>query len=257
MQNIKVITVASGKGGTGKTTTTVNLGIALSEIGRKTIILDADIAMANLALLLGMEEVEVTLHDVLAGEKDIKEAMYQGPKGVTIVPCGISLAGFQKSHPEKLQEVLMGLLEEAEFLLIDAPAGLGKDGIIPMAIADEILLVLNPEVSSVSDGLKIKLMAETIETAIRGIVLNRVRENGGKVTKEKVEKVFDLDVVAQIPEDPSVITSVEERSPVVISNPNSTAAIAYKKLAADLVGEKFEYKREGIVQRFISSIFGR
>jgi len=66
MQNIKVITVASGKGGTGKTTTTANLGIALAALNRQTIILDADIAMANLALLLGMEKIDVTLHEVLA-----------------------------------------------------------------------------------------------------------------------------------------------------------------------------------------------
>ncbi|MEA1993860.1 MAG: cell division ATPase MinD [Euryarchaeota archaeon] len=257
MENIRVITVASGKGGTGKTTTTANLGIALAELNRKTIILDADIAMANLALILGMKDVDVTLHDVLSGEKDIKEAMYKGANDVTIVPCGISLAGFQKSHPEKLQEALMKLFEEAEFLLIDAPAGLGKDGIIPMAIADEILLVLNPEISSVSDGLKIKLMAETIETSIRGIILNRVREEGDGIDKSKIEKIFGTTVVAEIPEDTSVRDSVAKRKPVIIANPNAEAAIAYKKLAADLVGEKFEYKEEGIVKRFISSIFGR
>jgi septum site-determining protein MinD len=257
MQNIKVITIASGKGGTGKTTTTANLGIALAEHNRKTIILDADIAMANLALLLGMEKVEVTLHDVLAGEKDIKDAIYDGPKGIMIVPCGISLAGFQKSHPERLQEALMDLLEEGEFLLIDAPAGLGKDGIIPMAIADEIILVLNPEPSSISDGLKIKLMADTIETPMRGIILNRVRGREGEIKKEKVEKIFDLDVLAAVPEDTSVIDSIAARKPVILTNSTSSAAIAYKKLAADLIGEKFEYKEEGIVKRFISSIFGR
>ncbi|MCD6466962.1 MAG: cell division ATPase MinD [Methanomicrobia archaeon] len=257
MQNIKVITVASGKGGTGKTTTTANLGIALAALNRQTIILDADIAMANLALLLGMEKIDVTLHEVLAGEKDIKDAIYHGPKGVMVVPCGISLAGFQKSHPEKLQEVLMDLLGEAEFLFIDAPAGLGKDSIIPMAIADEILLVLNPEVSSVSDGLKIKIMADTIETSVRGIILNRVRRMEGEIGRDKVEKIFNLKVLAEIPEDTSVIDSVAKRRPVILTKPNSSAAMAYRKLAADLVGEKFEFKKENIVKRFISSIFGR
>jgi len=257
MQNVKVITVASGKGGTGKTTTTANLGIALAELNKQTIILDADIAMANLALLLGMEKIDVTLHEVLSGEKNIKEAIYEGPKGVMVVPCGISLAGFQRSHPERLQEVLMDLLDEAEFLLIDAPAGLGKDSIIPMAIADEILLVLNPEVSSVSDGLKIKIMADTIETNVRGIILNRVRKRKGEIDRDKIEKIFNLKVLAEIPEDTSVIDSVAKRRPVLLTKPNSSAAIAYKRLAADLVGQKFEYKKETVVKRFISSIFGR
>jgi len=100
-------------------------------------------------------------------------------------------------------------------------------------------------------------MADTIETSVRGIILNRVRRMEGEIGRDKVEKIFNLKVLAEIPEDTSVIDSVAKRRPVILTKPNSSAAMAYRKLAADLVGEKFEFKKENIVKRFISSIFGR
>ncbi|MDP3105741.1 MAG: P-loop NTPase [Candidatus Methanoperedens sp.] len=75
----RVYTIASGKGGTGKTTATLNIGTALAMLGKKTVILDADIGMANLGLLLGLERCKITLHEVLAGTALIKDAVYDGP----------------------------------------------------------------------------------------------------------------------------------------------------------------------------------
>lgn len=82
----RVIVVASGKGGVGKTTITANLGVALSTYGEETLVLDADVAMANLELILGMEGKSVTLHDVLSGDASIEDAIYEGPGGVKVVP---------------------------------------------------------------------------------------------------------------------------------------------------------------------------
>ena len=114
----KVYTIASGKGGTGKTTTTVNLGTSLSLLGKRTIIIDADIGMANMGLLLGLERSPVTLHEVLSGTANIHDAIYEGPGGMKVAPCGISLQGFQNSDPEKLQEVMATLIENMDFMLI-------------------------------------------------------------------------------------------------------------------------------------------
>lgn len=125
----RVVCMASGKGGTGKTTVTANLGTALAELGAETYILDADIAMANLGLILRMEDAPVTLHDVLAGEADIEEAIYEGPHGVKVIPAGISLEGIRKANPDRLRDVVEHIIDRADFLLIDAPAGLGRDAI--------------------------------------------------------------------------------------------------------------------------------
>jgi len=96
---VRTITVASGKGGTGKTTLTANLGIALAQHGYDVTIVDADITMANLELILGMEGLPVTLQNVLAGEARIEEAIYSGPGGVKVVPAGVSLEGLRKGEP--------------------------------------------------------------------------------------------------------------------------------------------------------------
>src|SRR5690606_6478266 len=123
----RVISVASGKGGVGKTTITANLGVALATYGEEVIVLDADVAMANLELILGMEGKSITLQDVLSGEATIDEAIYEGPGGVKIVPAGISLEGLRKVKLDRLEEALEVLIEDADILLIDAPAGLEKD----------------------------------------------------------------------------------------------------------------------------------
>ena len=107
---VRVFTIASGKGGTGKTTVTVNLGTSLAQFGKNTIIMDADIGMANMGLALGLEDVPITLHEVLAGKANVHEAIYDGPADVNVVPSGISLQGFQQANPERLKDVLKELV---------------------------------------------------------------------------------------------------------------------------------------------------
>ncbi|MFQ6088886.1 MAG: cell division ATPase MinD [Candidatus Methanofastidiosia archaeon] len=260
MTNPRVITIASGKGGTGKTTAVANLGTSLAALGRKTIILDADIAMANLGLILGMERSKVTLHEVLSGEAKIADAMYRGPSGVIVVPCGVSLSGFQKSNPEKLQDAMIELLKGTEFLLIDAPAGLSRDGVIPLAVADEVVLVVNPEISSMADALKTKIMTEMVGSRVSGAILNRANFEKTDLSRREIERILGITIISVVPEDPEVRRCAAFKVPFVIKSPESPAAIAFKRLAAELAGEKFiepELRREeGVVSRFVRSIFG-
>lgn len=93
------IVFASGKGGTGKTTTVANLGVALAQFGKEVILLDADLTMANLSLVLGMEDIPVTLHDVLAREADLKDAIYEGPAGVKVIPVGSAWRRSRRPSP--------------------------------------------------------------------------------------------------------------------------------------------------------------
>jgi cell division ATPase MinD len=173
----RAYTITSGKGGVGKTTLTVNLGISLSLLERETYILDADIGMANMALILGMDEVPVTLHEVLAGKADIEDAIYEGPAGVKVVPSGISLQGFQQADPDKLRDVMHKLVDRCEFLLIDAPSGISKEGVVPLSVADQVILVVNPELASMADALKTKILCEVMGGNVYGAILNRAARN--------------------------------------------------------------------------------
>ncbi|NJD78323.1 MAG: septum site-determining protein MinD [Candidatus Methanoperedens sp.] len=256
-----VYTIASGKGGTGKTTTTLNLGTALAMLGKKTIVLDADIGMANLGLLLGLEKSKITLHEVLSGSANINEAVYEGPAGLKVVPSGLSLRGFQNSKPDKLKEVMGALIEGMDYVLIDAPAGISKDGVIPLAVADKVILVVNPELASMADALKTKALTEMLGRYIEGVVLNRAELEKTEINRNKVSELLGAKVLEMVPEDANVRRSAAFKVPIVIRAPKSPASIAFKRLAASIAGEKFtetseKEDKESFVDRLARSIFG-
>ncbi|NOZ58999.1 MAG: P-loop NTPase [Euryarchaeota archaeon] len=232
------ITVAAGKGGTGKTTISANLGIALARMGRRVTILDADISMANLELLMGMEGREHTLQDVLAGDCKLEDALYIGPGGVRVVPAGISLTKLRRAEPERLVEVMEKLVADTELLIIDAPAGLGREAYIALSMAQKLLLVVNPEIASLSDALKTKMVAERSGTEVLGAVVNRATGNGFDLTAGHIEKVLATRVIAVIPEDPEVKRASLIGVPLMVSSPTSRAAAAINRLAARLLGEE-------------------
>jgi septum site-determining protein MinD len=256
---VRVYTLASGKGGTGKTTVTVNLGTSLAQLGKETFIMDADIGMANLGLLIGLENVPITLHEVLAGKADIKDAIYAGPGGVKVVPSGISLQGFQEADPEKLKDVLKDLIDRCDYLLIDAPAGISRDGVIPLAIADEVILIVNPELSSIVDALKTKILTEVVGGHVLGAILNRAGIENTEAVIQKMEKVLGVKIIGTIPEDPNIRKAASFKTPIVIKYPDSGASVAFGKIAARMAGlpfkESVEASKEGFIDRFAKILF--
>lgn len=151
------ISIASGKGGTGKTTLTANLGIALSSLGRDVSILDGDLAMANLGIIMGMHKCEVSFLDVLTGNADIKDVIYEN-HGIKVVPTGFRFEDvhdvLSKVKRERVEEIIGELLQQTEFLLIDAPAGIADATIISIAAAREMLPVCIPTYPSLVDCYK-------------------------------------------------------------------------------------------------------
>ncbi|MBN2734019.1 MAG: cell division ATPase MinD [Methanomicrobiaceae archaeon] len=233
-------TIASGKGGTGKTTLSVNLGTMLAQYGKETYIMDADMGMANMGIILGLENVPVTLHEVLAGKAPVSEAIYEGPCGVKVVPSGISLQGFQNADPEHLRDVMKEIVNQCDILIIDAPAGISRDGVIPLAIADEVILVVNPELSSMVDALKTKILTELIGGHVKGAILNRATLEKTDVSVHKIEEVLGVKVIGLIPEDPNVRRATAYKTPIVVKYPDSPASVEIKRIAADIAGVEFK-----------------
>jgi septum site-determining protein MinD len=258
---IKVYTIASGKGGTGKTTVTANLGAMLARYGRKTCILDADMGMANLGLILGLENMQVTLHEVMNGTAQIKDAIYDGPFGVKVIPSGLSLQGFQNANPDRLKDVMKDLVDSFDILLMDAPAGISKDGVIPLAAADEVILVVNPEISSIVDAMKTRALTEMVGGHARGAIINRVTMTGGEFNRTQMEKMLGTKILGVIPEDANVRRASASRTPVVVKFPSSDASKAFMRIGADLAGVKYKEgethngSKEGFVDRLARAIF--
>lgn len=257
---IRAYTLASGKGGTGKTTVTVNLGTSLAQLGKETYILDADIGMANIGLILGLEGVPITLHEVLAGKATIDDAIYEGPSGVKVVPSGISLQGFQQANPERMRDVMKSLVSRCEFLLIDAPAGISKDGVVALAIADEVILVVNPELSSMADALKTKILTEMVGGKVFGAILNRAGMENTELRRHSVEDVLGVRVIDMIPEDSNVRRAAAYKTPVVLKYPTSESSRAFRRIAAELAGYEYtdesDKVKEGFIERLARTLFG-
>lgn len=249
---VEVFAVASGKGGTGKTTTTLALGMALSEEYDVTVV-DADTGMANVLFHAGLEDVETTLHDVLAGEAPVEHAVYDR-FGMDVVPCGTSLAGFQAADPDRLRDVVATLATGTDIILLDSPAALGsRSAVLPIVLADRIVVVLQPTVPSLSDGLKVQEYATTYGTGVAGILFNRVTDDASIDTiAEKAQRYFEGETLAIVPESDRVREARRNGVPLLEHADSSQAATAYRDAASSLSIQ--DGRSDAVADRFRSAV---
>ncbi|MFB6114631.1 MAG: P-loop NTPase [Halodesulfurarchaeum sp.] len=233
---VEVIAVASGKGGTGKTTATLALGMALSERHDVTVV-DADTGMANLIFHAGLEDVPVTLHDLLVADPtiDVSEAVYHR-FGMDIVPCGTSLSAFSDAEPERLKGVIADLATETDVLLLDSPATLGsRSAVLPVVLADRVVLVVQPTIPAITDGLKVQEYARTYGTGVAGVLFNKVHESAA------VERIVDRagqylagPILGTVPADDAAREARRAGTPLLAHAPASDVGTAFREAASSL-----------------------
>jgi septum site-determining protein MinD len=245
----RFIAVASGKGGVGKTTTSINLGVALKNIGKDCIVLDGNLTTPDIALHLGVPRLPVTLHDVLEGKKSILDATYLHASGLKVIPADISFKALKKINLKKLKSVFNGLKGTSEIVIIDCGAGLSKDVISVMRFADEVLVVTNPELVAVINALKTIKVAEENNVTVLGVVLNKVGIND-EMSIKNVETLVDKPVIATIPETEDTKRALKAKHPLVYCYPRSNAAKSFERLALGLIGK--EYESNNIIEERIS-----
>ena len=158
----RIVVCASGKGGVGKTTLVANLGLALAKLGKDVTVVDANLTTPNLGLHLGVPLYPTTLHDVVKGRAHIRDAIYEHESGLKIIPAGISIKDLKGADPKEIPNAFLGLLGTSDIVLVDASAGLGREALSALEAADELLLITNPDISSVTDALKTAKLAEQL-----------------------------------------------------------------------------------------------
>ena len=253
---VEAFAVASGKGGTGKTTTTVALGMALAEEYDVTIV-DADTGMANLLFHTGLTEADATLHDLLVddatGTTDVSDAVYER-FGMRVVPCGTSLDAFERADPDRLREVVADLAADTDVLLLDSPAALGsKSAVLPVVLADRVVVVLQPTIPALSDGLKVQEYAHSYGTDTAGILFNKVHDDEDVAgIAEKSERYFDGPTLATVPDDSAARSARQAGEPLLAHAPDSDAAVAYREAAATL--DVREGESDDVADRFRSAV---
>ncbi|MEF8807663.1 nucleotide-binding protein [Natronomonas sp.] len=244
---VEAFAVASGKGGTGKTTSTLALGMALAEEYDVTVV-DADTGMANLLFHTGLAEADTTLHDVLVeGGAPVEEATYER-FGMRVVPCGTSLAAFEAADPERLRDVVAELAADTDILLLDSPATLSsKSAVLPIVLADRVVVVLQPTIPAISDGLKVQEYALSYGSEIAGTLFNKVKGDIDDAA-QKADRYFEGPLLARIPESDAVREARAAGQPLLAYDPAAPAAAAYREAAdaldvrdgdSDAVAERF------------------
>lgn len=241
----KVITITSGKGGVGKTNITVNLAIALSDMGKRVTILDADFGLPNIDVMLGIMP-KYTLVDVINDNKNIFEVLSEGPKNIRFVSGGSGVEELVKLDKAQLDKFLsnIALLDRiSDVILIDTGAGLSDNVMSFVMAADEVLLVTTPEPTSITDAYAlIKMISNRDKDKKVRVVVNRAESpSEAKDILTKLSVVTDkflelkLDTLGYIPQDEMVIKAVKMQQPFSLSYPKCHASKQIKEISSKIL----------------------
>jgi septum site-determining protein MinD len=228
-----VVTITSGKGGVGKTTTAVNLAVALRQRGHPVVVLDADLGMPNTAGFFDLDARE-SVHDVLAGEADVEAAVVELAEGLAVLAGDQSLEGFANAEPRELEGVVAALAERYRYVLVDTGGGLTYEGLLPMELGDETVLVSSPDPAAIGDTTKSRELAERLGVPVRGVV---VTHTTGDTDPEAVAGEIGVDLLGVVPLEPAVHDSTAAGVPVAAYAPDSDAAAAYDRVAAAMADD--------------------
>lgn len=248
----KIIVITSGKGGVGKTTTAINLGAAMNHFQKDVLVIDGNLTTPNVGIHLNSPEVPVTLNHVLSGKADAFEAVYEHKSGLRIMPASLSIKELKNIRPEKAKDFKADFSKIADYIIVDSAAGLGHEAVSLFNLADELIIVTNPEMPAVTDALKTIKIAEQMKKPILGIIVTRVRKNKMEMQPESVKEMLEAPILGMIPEDDSIREALHFKDAVVHTHPKSEAARAYKEIAAKLLEIEYDSNkdRENIFKRF-------
>ena len=233
----RIITIASAKGGVGKTTLCANLAAGLSQFNKSVIAVDGNLTTSNLGIHLGISMYPVTLQDVIKGRANIRAAMYTHPAGFRIVPADISIKKIMSPKAKDLMNTFYKLTGKVDYILIDSAAGLGREAKSAIEAADEVITITNPEMPAMTDALKLVHVADKYGTRNLGVVVNRVKKERHEVPVNDVVDFLGLPLLGRVEDDPEVRKAIHHKEPVVLRNPGSRAARQFKTIAAKVAGE--------------------
>ena len=231
----KILTIVSGKGGVGKSTTTINLGMALNEYGKSVAIVDANMTTPNIGIYLGVPTVPVTLHHVLQGKNKIMDATYKHSSGVKVIPGDISFSSLDGLDLENLDDALLDLEGLVDYVLIDGAPGLGEEAAKAISVADGVIIVTNPEMPAVTDALKTAKLVNEFRKPVTGLVINRFKRDGMDMSVHEIEKILEYPVIGAIEEDKNVRESIFLKNALYLTHPDSEGSRNFKRLAAKIL----------------------
>ncbi len=262
----RVITVTSGKGGVGKSNTSINLACQFKKMGHKVIILDADFGLANIEIMFGTVPTH-NFSDLIYQGKSITDIITWGPMDIGFISGGSGIAGLSNLNSDYLNYIIQNLTKldaMADIIIIDTGAGI-SDAVLEFLVAsEEILVVATPEPTSITDSYSLlKALArhprfEPEKSRIQ-VIANKVSgEPDGKAMYNKLNTVVNrylslpLSYLGAVPQDRRLEEAVMQQMPVSIQSPNAKSAVAFEKMAYILMDREYD---KALVKRGMAAFF--
>ena len=229
----KFIAVLGGKGGVGRTTHAINLGLSLVNEGEDVIVIDGNFDSPSLGFHLGEAFYPVTLHDVMHDNKALIKAIHEHESGLKIIPADFSIYSNNVNH-DSLFKHLQDLHLFADYIIVDGSAGLSHNTSQLLRLCDEVFIVTGPDRASLMESKRVLDLAKKMNKIITGLVVNKYKEGKYFVHKEDIQSFLGMPALSVIPEDFRFFRSMHEKKPYVYMFPGKKIAKQYRDLAKRL-----------------------
>ena len=258
----EVIVITSGKGGVVKTTTTANIGIGLSRLHKKVIVIDTDLGLRNLDVVMGLENrIVYNLVDVIEGSCRLKQALIKDKRFEELYLLPSAQTKDKSSvSPEQMRKLIADLRDEFDYILLDCPAGIEQGFENAVAGADRAIIVTTPEVSAIRDADRIIGLLETHGIKKNDLIINRLRvdmvKRGDMMSVDDVTEILAIHLLGVIPDDEQVVIATNQGEPII--GTDCISGQAYSNVCRRILGEDIPItdfsKPEGFLAKF-SSLF--
>jgi MinD-like ATPase involved in chromosome partitioning or flagellar assembly len=231
----RIIGIISGKGGVGKTTMALNIAAALSKhYGKRTTLVDCNLTTSHIGLHLGNYHYPKTLNHVLRGEARMEEVVYDFEHGMSLIPASISIRDLDGIDVIHLKDRVRELCGTKDFILLDSAPGMGREAMGALRAVDEVIMVGNPNIMSITDIMRCNEVCQELDVKPIGIILNMVNKDKYDISRQEIERLTGLAVMAEIPYHHNLRKSMTLRAPLVSVMPNDKVSKQIIKMSAIL-----------------------
>ncbi len=233
----RVIGILSLKGGVGKTFTVTALGDALSDFGKKVLLVDGNLSAPNLGIHFNILNPAATLHSVLKGEVNPKDAVHK-LDNFDIIPS--SLFDNSVINPLKLRDKIKYLKRSYDFIILDSPPSINEESLAVLNASDELFVVITPDYQTLGTTLKTIKSIKQKGIPVDGLIINKVHKKDFEISSENIEDTAEIPVMAVIPHDINVLRAQSKFRVYTKYKPKSEGSDEFKRLAAALLGQKYK-----------------
>ncbi len=255
-----VYSITSGKGGVGKTAVVSNLAYALAYLGKRVLILDADLGLANIDVVFGLTPA-YNLNHFFSGEEELHNILIEGPLGIKILPAGSGIQNYTRLESRQKRRLLEGLDSmntHFDYVLIDTEAGISENVTYFNTAAQEILIVTTPEPTAITDAYALmKLLSIQFHEKKFNLLVNQIRtEDDALDVFKKLTMVsnryldISIDYLGSIPEDRQMVESIRKQKVISELLPGSKVTKAFSQLASRICSEPAQPSPKGNIQFF-------